>query len=450
VSALRPGFVLMLIASACARPALPGPAAVSPASVAGNRVTVTATEFTKVSHDVSAGGCGIVFDAFGQLWQVPASGGEARPLTKVLEDSAAARDPRFSPDGRSVLYVGDEGLWRLTLASGGRERLPGTPPEAAAWHPGGEEVVGVRWEPAPGGPPREQLVRYELATGALTPMPAAGLPLQEGGRLLTPAWSTDGRHVAVTVIPSLGFVESGSLWEVEVGTGAAQRLLPDGWVGRSPAYSPDGEWLAFVGGESEEQHQVHVLRRADGSLRRLTSAPETEAQSHFRFGRVAWTSGGAGLVYAWQGRLATVALEGGADSLVDAEAKAFTTRTSSAAFGTFAAEGPARNAVLAQARLHRFNLGRLHAAGAVIAAGTDASGMAAAMHDELERLVAVGLSPAEALTAATLTAARVLGAEGEIGQVAPGYRGDLLILDADPLADIRNIRRIHAVIQGGW
>jgi imidazolonepropionase-like amidohydrolase len=72
-----------------------------------------------------------------------------------------------------------------------------------------------------------------------------------------------------------------------------------------------------------------------------------------------------------------------------------------------------------------------------------------ALHDELERLVAVGMSPAEALTAATLTAARVLGAEGEIGRIAPGYRGDLLILDADPLADIRNTRRIHAVIQGG-
>jgi cytosine/adenosine deaminase-related metal-dependent hydrolase len=43
----------------------------------------------------------------------------------------------------------------------------------------------------------------------------------------------------------------------------------------------------------------------------------------------------------------------------------------------------------------------------------------------------------------------VLGAEAEIGQVAPGYRGDLLLLDADPLADIRNTRRIHAVIQGG-
>jgi imidazolonepropionase-like amidohydrolase/Tol biopolymer transport system component len=310
--ALRPWFVLILSASACARPALPGTAAVSPAAVAASRpVTVTAAEFTKVLHDVSHGDGGIVFDAFGQLWQVPSSGGEAQALTRVLEDSAAARDPRFSPDGHTVLYGGDEGLRSLTLASGGRERLPGTPPQAASWHPGGEALVGVRWDPAPGGPPREQLIRYELATGALTPIPAASLPLQEGGRLLTPAWSVDGQHVAVTVIPSLGFVESGSLWEIEVGTGAAQRLLPDGWVGRSPAYSPDGEWLAFVGGESEEQHQVHVLRRADGSLHRLTSAPETATRSLYRFGRVAWTPDGAALIYAWEGQLAKVALDGG-------------------------------------------------------------------------------------------------------------------------------------------
>jgi imidazolonepropionase-like amidohydrolase len=310
--ALRPCFVLVLAATACAQVPMPGPPAVSPTAVAGNRaVRVTATEFTRVSHDVSQGDGGIVFDAFGQLWQVPTSGGEARALTNVLEDSAAARAPRFSPDGRSVLYGGDEGLWRLTLASGVRERLPGTSPEAAAWHPDGTELVGVRWHPAPEGAPREQLVRYERVTGALTPIPTPGLPLQDGGRLLTPAWSPDGGSVAVVVIPSLGFVESGSLWEADVAGGAARLLLPDGWVARTPAYSPDGEWLAFVGGESEDQHQVHVLRRADGSVRRLTSAPKTATRSHYRFGRAAWTPDGNALVYAWEGQLAKVALRGG-------------------------------------------------------------------------------------------------------------------------------------------
>jgi len=71
---------------------------------------------------------------------------------------------------------------------------------------------------------------------------------------------------------------------------------------------------------------------------------------------------------------------------------------------------------------------------------------------ELEDLVAAGLTPLAAITAATSEAARVLGADAEIGTVAEGKRADLILLDADPLEDIRNTRRIRMVIQedGSW
>src|SRR5687768_10735979 len=68
---------------------------------------------------------------------------------------------------------------------------------------------------------------------------------------------------------------------------------------------------------------------------------------------------------------------------------------------------------------------------------------------ELEDLVAAGLTPLAAITAATSEAARVLGADAEIGTVAVGKRADLILLDADPLEDIRNTRRIRMVIQRG-
>jgi imidazolonepropionase-like amidohydrolase len=347
MAALRTSLGVILAATACARPALPGPSTVTPAASAETRtVALTATAFTKVSHDVSSADGGIVFDAFGQLWEVAADGGAARPLTDVLRDRAAAQEPRFAPDGGSVLYWKDGGLWRLSLASGASERLPGTPLEAAAWHPDGTELVGVRWDPASERAPRQQLVRHEVATGAVTPIPAPGLPLQQGGRLPTPAWSPDGAQVAVVVIPSLLVsVESGSLWEVDAATGEARRLLPDGWVARTPAYSPDGEWLAFVGGESEDQHQVHVLRRTDGSLRRLTSAPEAAARSLYRFGRLAWMPDGAGLVFAWEGRLMRVALDGGEARDVPAAARlVFQRREPVLPPVTFPAEGSTHQA----------------------------------------------------------------------------------------------------------
>ena len=94
----------------------------------------------------------------------------------------------------------------------------------------------------------------------------------------------------------------------------------------------------------------------------------------------------------------------------------------------------------------------LHAAGATILPGTDTPMPLIypgySLHDELEQLVACGLSDAEALRAATAGAARLLGRK-DIGTVRHGLRADLVLLDADPLRDIHNLRRIHAVVLAG-
>jgi imidazolonepropionase-like amidohydrolase len=73
----------------------------------------------------------------------------------------------------------------------------------------------------------------------------------------------------------------------------------------------------------------------------------------------------------------------------------------------------------------------------------------ASVHDEMRELVNAGASPGIALRAATLEPARALGRDRELGRVAAGYRADLVLLDADPLQNIENTRRIHAVIIGG-
>ena len=101
------------------------------------------------------------------------------------------------------------------------------------------------------------------------------------------------------------------------------------------------------------------------------------------------------------------------------------------------------------ARFTRISTKKLHQGGVTIAAGTDTPVLPWALHGELEELVAAGLSPLEAITAATQTAARVLGASEEIGTIEVGKLADLVILNADPLEDIRNTRKIWMVIQGG-
>lgn len=85
--------------------------------------------------------------------------------------------------------------------------------------------------------------------------------------------------------------------------------------------------------------------------------------------------------------------------------------------------------------------------------GTDAGDSfvfpGSSVHDELGELVKAGLSPAEALRAATLTSATYFARTADFGTVQAGRFADLVLLDANPLADIANTRRIRAVWQGG-
>jgi imidazolonepropionase-like amidohydrolase len=71
------------------------------------------------------------------------------------------------------------------------------------------------------------------------------------------------------------------------------------------------------------------------------------------------------------------------------------------------------------------------------------------LHDELVAMVRGGMTPVAALQTATLNPARYLGLEQKIGRVASGQRADLVLLDANPLTDITNIRRIRAVVVAG-
>ena len=91
--------------------------------------------------------------------------------------------------------------------------------------------------------------------------------------------------------------------------------------------------------------------------------------------------------------------------------------------------------------------------GGKIMAGSDTPewflGYGFTLHRELENLVAAGLTPREALAAATRNPAEFLHALSEWGTIEAGKRADLVLLSANPLVDIRNTKRIEAVSVGG-
>lgn len=98
----------------------------------------------------------------------------------------------------------------------------------------------------------------------------------------------------------------------------------------------------------------------------------------------------------------------------------------------------------------------MNKAGVALLAGTDAGGSNGidvfhgfSVADELELFVECGLSPAEALRTATLNPALFFEEAETSGTVAPGKRADLVLLDADPLTSIGNVRRIVATMANG-
>ena len=101
----------------------------------------------------------------------------------------------------------------------------------------------------------------------------------------------------------------------------------------------------------------------------------------------------------------------------------------------------------------RANLKRVFDAGVPVVMGSDTGFfgvfLGAGSQVEMELMVEAGLTPAQAITAATINAARMIGREKEQGSIEAGKLADLLILDANPLTDIRAVRQIHRVVKGG-
>ncbi len=103
----------------------------------------------------------------------------------------------------------------------------------------------------------------------------------------------------------------------------------------------------------------------------------------------------------------------------------------------------------------RWLAGHLHRSGIPLLAGSDAgadfSFHGSGLHDELAELVEAGLTPLQALRAATSDAARFLDRAGRTGQVVAGADADLVLIDGDPLGDVAAVRRVQGVMsRGAW
>ena len=105
----------------------------------------------------------------------------------------------------------------------------------------------------------------------------------------------------------------------------------------------------------------------------------------------------------------------------------------------------------ALARLGRTlaTLQALYKGGVPLVAGTDGGVPGLSLYREIELYALAGMPPMDAIRSATSIAARAMRLDGESGTLEPGKRADLIVLDANPMDAIENIRTVRFVMKGG-
>jgi Tol biopolymer transport system component len=276
-------------------------------------IAIRVHEGTNLSFDLSPDGRSIVFDLLGALWQLPSEGGEARPLTNAVRDTAEDLDPSYSPDGRRIVFRaerdGRTGLWLLEPGGAPLQLTQLPNPDGyegnAAWSPDGKTIVYARLVPPDSAVPRwhSRLARLDLGTREVRELPVAGVV---GPNLRDPAFGPGGKRMTVVT----GFApapQGGRIWMVERDSGRATPVTLESTTALAPAFSPDGRRLAFFAPDSAHRSQVWVLRldSAGATPVRLTHHADVTPT------RVRWTPDGRRLVYSADGRLWKIAATGG-------------------------------------------------------------------------------------------------------------------------------------------
>ncbi len=292
------------------------------------QVEVDVKRGTWMSLDVAPDGRTIVFDLLGDIYVMPITGGEAKPLTHGL---AWDFQPRFSPDGRHIAFISDAGggenVWVMDADGGNARqvtqekfRLLGNP----AWSPDGRFIVARK----------HFTTRRSLGTGELWlyDVEAGGAGVQLVKRpneryqkeLGEPAFSPDGRYLYYTQAATPGdrfqyAVDSNKdifhIKRLELATGKITDLVtgPGGAVRPTP--SPDGRYLAFV----RRIRAVSALWVKDlrtGAERPLYKPLDDDMQETWgvqgMYPNFAWTPDSRSIIFWAGGKIHRLDLESGA------------------------------------------------------------------------------------------------------------------------------------------
>ncbi|MBW8312875.1 MAG: amidohydrolase family protein [Rhizobium sp.] len=298
---------------------------VGAAHAKGKVVRFSTDEGTWLDLDLSPDGNQIVFSMLGDLYVLPAAGGQARRLTR-----GAAWDiqPRFSPDGKEIAFTSDRGggnnLWRMKADGSGAAqvtkedfRLLNNP----AWTPDGQYLVGRKHFTSQRSLGAGELWLYHRDGGAGLQLTKRKNDQQDLGE---PAVSPDGRYVYFSedVSPGGAFEYNRNVHGViyaikrlDRETGEIETVVGSAGGAVRPQPSPDGRQLAFVK-RVRDKSVLHVLDLASGHARPVwdgLSHDQQEAWAIFGpYPNFDWTPDSRAVVVWAQGKLWRVDMASGA------------------------------------------------------------------------------------------------------------------------------------------
>ena len=280
---------------------------------AGRTLKFNTKEGTWISVDISPDGSTIIFDMLGDLYTMPANGGKA---TRLTDGMAYDTHPRFSPDGKSIVFTSDrsgsENVWTMELESEETKQITKSNNEwvqSAEWSPDGQYIVAVK------GRRNFKLFMYHKDGGGgfqLIKNPS-GLKVSE------PAFSADGRYIYYSQRNG-AWNYNAQLPQYQIGVydrdnGQNATITSRYGSAFAPTLSPDDKWMVY--GSRYEDETGLILRDLNSGDEKWLAYPvqRDEQESIAPLGvlpAMTFTPDSKQVITTWGGRIYKVAIDGGA------------------------------------------------------------------------------------------------------------------------------------------
>jgi len=289
---------------------------------------------TWMNVDLSPNGKTIVFDLLGDIYTMPASGGEATPL---MTDIAWQMQPRFSPDGKHIAFTSDEdggdNLW-IMKADGSDAKAVTTETfrllNSPAWSPDGNYLVARKHYTGTRSLGAGEVWMYHKSGGngvMLTKRPNEQKDLGE------PAFSHDGKYVYFSQDATPGKTfhyskdsEKGiyKIKRLELETGEIKVVVSGKGGAIRPTLSPDGKSLAFIS-RDDFQSNLYLYNLKSGEQTKIYEGLDRDMQEtwaiHGVYPTMAWTPDSDGLVFWAAGKINKLSLESKKSKVIEFHVK---------------------------------------------------------------------------------------------------------------------------------